>query len=120
MRQAILALALLVPTAAGAQTPAETVAKLNREYGECFYASTAAQIQAIPGNKPDLNMMAEYAFQACISEESAMRLVMLTNRMEPRSADAALLANRLRLKRELIEIGKDPARFLGIPNPAKK
>lgn len=105
---AAIALCLLLAANLRADDLADT-ARVRKAFDDCFWDSSASQLKA---KASDINMVAEMAFQACLSEERAMRLWLGTNNANVATIEAAVLGIKLQLKRSLQEIAKNPRKFL--------
>jgi hypothetical protein len=105
---AAIALCLLAATNLLADDLAATV-RVRKSFDDCFWDSSASQLKA---KATDINMVAEMAFQACISEEHAMRLWLAANNARAATIEAAIVGIKLQLKRSLQEIAKNPRKFL--------
>jgi hypothetical protein len=72
-----LLLGSVVPHCAFAQQTAAPAAAIRKNFDDCFYSSVAGQLKS--SKTTDYNMVSEIAFQACSTEEQAIRLFLESN-----------------------------------------
>ena len=89
---------------------ADIVARMRKAFDDCFWESAVAQIQA--SGSRDAGMVGEMAFQACLSEERAMRLVLATSTLSRTQIETAILTLKLGLKRSLQDVVKNPKKYV--------
>lgn len=92
----VLALFIFSPEMAAA----DETKKMVERWDNCFYASTASQFVAKFDAEP--NMVAEIAFQACVTEEKSLGSLLALHGVEPAFSSAVLLKHRSILKRRIV------------------
>jgi hypothetical protein len=95
---------------AAAQSNDSPMARMRRGYNDCVMASALAQIKQT-GPNSDLNMVMELAFQACQTEERAIRIVLATYDIPAGQREAAILKVKLELKAFLRQIAANPQQY---------
>jgi len=78
---------------------AQSVRPIIERWDRCFSASTQNQFLANIAAEP--NLVAEIAFQACLTEEEALMAFLTLNSMPPANARAEILRHRIYLKRKI-------------------
>lgn len=103
-----LIIASFYSCAAKAQEPSSA----RKAYDNCVYQSVTAQLEALPvpaRRRVDISMMAETAFQACLTEEQVLGLVLAN--IDRSRALMLLTAVKIQIKRDLQAITANPEAY---------
>lgn len=89
---------------AHAQDAASMMATLRSRYEKCVFGSAMDQLRQTPTySTVDASMVTEIAFQACHTEERAIRLLAASRRMDGITLESAMTGIKLRIKNEVRE-----------------
>jgi hypothetical protein len=106
----VLLLGSVVPHSAFAQQAnSQAAANVRKNFDDCFYSSVAGQLKS--SKTTDYNMVSEMAFQACSTEEQAIRLLLMASNVQMETVAALLIKIKLDLKKSIRDIAADPNRY---------
>lgn len=108
-----LVCAMTAPSAAQNTSLPEAIGRAKKAHNDCVANSVAAQLSAIAPKlrrQADINMMTEMGFQACATEEQVMAA--LGGSLPRDQLNAALIGNRVALKRLLNDVFVNPQNYI--------
>jgi hypothetical protein len=105
---AAITLCLLLAANLRADDLADT-ARVRKAFDNCFWDSSLSQIKT--NTTSDINMVAENAFQACLSEERAMRLWLAVNNANVATIEAAVFRDQTTAKARTSRDRKKPSKI---------
>lgn len=91
----------------------QLITKAKRLYTECAYFSVAAQLKQQQAR--DFSMISELAFQACATEEQALRTTLAAYQVPFGAIEQLLLQTKMDFKRSVQDIAAHPENYAAKP-----